>query len=68
MTAKSQHNDPRPRIAFFAGTFNPFTVGHASIVERALSVFDKVVIGVGINSLKTTSVEAERRALVISRL
>ena len=33
----------------FTGTFNPFTIGHADIVERALSIFDKVVIGVGYN-------------------
>lgn len=67
MTVKSLSNN-QPRIAFFAGSFDPFTVGHASIVERALSLFDGVVIGVGINSLKTTAVEAERRALIISNL
>lgn len=52
------------RKAFFAGSFNPFTKGHADIVERALRVFDKVVIGVGINKDKprtkpdTSAIEA----------
>lgn len=67
MTAKSHNNSPR-QVAFFAGSFDPFTIGHASIVERALKIFDIVVIGVGVNSLKTSAVEAERRALSIVRL
>lgn len=45
------------RIAFFAGSFNPFTVGHQSVVERALEIFDRVVIGVGINADKPGSVD-----------
>ena len=67
MTAKSHSNSSR-QVVFFAGSFDPFTIGHASIVERALKIFDIVVIGVGINSLKTSAVEAERRGLSIVRL
>ena len=33
------------RIALFPGSFNPFTKGHANIVNRALTLFDKVIIG-----------------------
>ena len=40
--------------AVFAGSFNPFTIGHASIVERALPIFDSITIGVGVNSSKVT--------------
>lgn len=40
------------RIAIFPGSFNPFTKGHADIVSRALTLFDKVIIGIGINSEK----------------
>jgi pantetheine-phosphate adenylyltransferase len=40
------------RIALFPGSFNPFTKGHADIVRRALTMFDKVIIGIGINSEK----------------
>ncbi|MDE5567390.1 MAG: pantetheine-phosphate adenylyltransferase [Muribaculaceae bacterium] len=66
MTAKSSSN--KKRIAFFAGSFDPFTIGHASIVERGLAIFDEIVIGIGINSLKTSAEEAERRARHIIRL
>ena len=38
--------------AFFAGSFNPFTRGHASIVERALPLFDNIIIGIGVNAEK----------------
>ena len=37
------------RIALFTGSFNPFTIGHRSVVERALPLFDEIVIAVGIN-------------------
>ena len=37
------------RKIFFAGTFNPFTIGHDDLVRRALTLFDEVVIGIGIN-------------------
>ena len=37
------------RIAIYPGTFDPFTIGHKSIVERGLTLFDKIIIAVGIN-------------------
>lgn len=37
------------RTALFAGSFRPFTIGHADIVSRALAVFDRVVVCVGVN-------------------
>lgn len=40
------------RIALFPGSFNPFTIGHENIVNRSLTMFDKVIIGIGINSEK----------------
>ena len=41
------------RTGIFVGSFDPFTIGHDSIVRRALPLFDKIVIGVGINERKT---------------
>lgn len=41
------------RTALFAGSFNPFTVGHMSILRRGLELFDRVVIMIGINESKT---------------
>ncbi len=40
------------RIAIYPGTFDPFTIGHKSIVERGLTLFDKIIIAVGINDAK----------------
>ncbi|HIU88813.1 MAG TPA: adenylyltransferase/cytidyltransferase family protein, partial [Candidatus Caccomonas pullistercoris] len=40
------------KVAIFPGSFDPFTIGHASIVERGLPLFDEIVIGVGLNESK----------------
>lgn len=49
------------RIAFFAGTFDPFTVGHQSVVERGLGIFDRIVIGIGVNAAKTATEDVQER-------
>ena len=58
----------RRKIAIFPGSFDPFTVGHASIVERGLPLFDEIVIGVGINENKRALYSSDRRVEAISRL
>ncbi len=40
------------KIALFPGSFDPFTIGHESIVRRALSLFDRIIIAVGYNTSK----------------
>lgn len=40
------------KIGFYPGSFDPFTKGHLHVVKRACSLFDKVVIGIGINPNK----------------
>ena len=40
------------KIAIFPGSFSPFTIGHQSIVNKALPLFDKIVISIGINPEK----------------
>ena len=42
----------RPMRVLFPGSFNPFTIGHKNIVDRALKLFDSVVVAVGVNSEK----------------
>lgn len=41
--------------ALFPGSFNPFTIGHKNIVDRAVKMFDKVVVAIGVNSSKEPS-------------
>jgi pantetheine-phosphate adenylyltransferase len=48
-----------PKVALFPGSFDPFTKGHEDVVLRALSLFDKVVIGIGVNASKSRYFEAE---------
>jgi pantetheine-phosphate adenylyltransferase len=40
------------KIALFPGSFDPITLGHYDIIQRALPLFDKIIIGVGVNSSK----------------
>ncbi len=53
--------------ALFPGSFNPFTRGHQSIVERGLRLFDHIVVGVGRNTAKPTD-DAEACAQTIAAL
>lgn len=55
------------KTAIFPGSFNPFTIGHKDIVVRALSIFDRVIIAIGINADKATTSDAELRAESIKR-
>lgn len=55
------------RTALFTGSFNPFTIGHADIVERALNVFDRIVIGVGYNPEKLVA-DVEDRVKAIEKV
>ena len=50
------------------GTFDPFTIGHESVVSRALGLFDLLVIGVGRNSAKNPVQSVDERVLAIERL
>mgnify|MGYP002732771104 CR=1 FL=1 len=52
----------------FVGSFDPFTIGHDDIVRRALPLFTKLVIGVGVNPEKHCMFPAEERIGAIQRL
>jgi pantetheine-phosphate adenylyltransferase len=57
------------RIALFPGSFDPFTIGHESIVKRALSMFDEIVIAVGANiSKKGSCFPVESRLAMIDKV
>ena len=52
----------------FVGSFDPFTIGHDSIVRRVLPLFDHIIIGVGVNERKKYMLSAEERVNRIKRL
>ena len=56
------------KVAIFPGSFDPFTVGHASIVQRGLPMFDRIVIGVGVNDSKRSLLTPEERVEAIRKL
>lgn len=51
--------------AIFPGTFDPFTIGHYSIVQRGLTFFDEIIIGIGLNQTKKTLFSVEKRIEMI---
>jgi pantetheine-phosphate adenylyltransferase len=54
--------------AIFPGTFDPITIGHVSIIERALKLFDEIIIAIGINLNKKTFFPLEKRMEMIASL
>ena len=56
------------QTALFVGSFDPFTIGHADIVDRTLKLFGRIVIGVGINPEKHCMITAEDRINAIKCL
>lgn len=56
------------RIAIFPGSFDPFTIGHQAIVDRALQLFDGLVIAFGINRSKTPYLPLEDRVAFVKAL
>ena len=55
------------RRAIFPGTFDPFTIGHYSVVTRTLTFMDEVIIGIGINENKNTYFPIEKRVEMIRK-
>lgn len=55
-------------IAVFPGSFDPITVGHESIIRRALPLFSKIIIAIGINSTKNTCFSLEERKSFIGEV
>jgi len=55
------------KTAIFPGTFDPFTLGHQDIVNRALPIFDKIIIAIGVNEEKTPLFPLVERIEIIGK-
>jgi pantetheine-phosphate adenylyltransferase len=56
------------RVALFPGTFDPFTIGHESLVKRGLLLMDEIVIAIGVNDSKKTYFTLDQRIEFITKL
>jgi pantetheine-phosphate adenylyltransferase len=56
------------RICLFPGTFDPLTLGHVDIINRALPLFDKIVVGIGLNAAKAPMFSPEQRVKWIKEI
>jgi pantetheine-phosphate adenylyltransferase len=56
------------RICLFPGTFDPLTLGHVDIINRALPLFDKIVVGIGLNAAKGPMFTPEQRLAWIQEI
>lgn len=56
------------KTALFPGTFDPFTIGHQSLVRRGLNLVDEIVIAIGVNDKKLTYFSLEKRIKAIKCL
>lgn len=54
-------------IALFPGSFDPFTSGHLNILSRALTIFDEVIVAVGVNQAKKGFFTMEQRQDIIAQ-
>jgi pantetheine-phosphate adenylyltransferase len=56
------------KIAVFPGSFDPITKGHESIIQRALPLFDKIIVAIGVNSTKEGFFPTEKRKQWIEKI
>lgn len=56
------------KTAIFPGSFDPFTIGHKDITDRALAIFDKVIIGIGFNENKSSFIDVKERVEAIENV
>lgn len=54
------------RIALFPGSFDPFTLGHKAIVDEGLKIFDKIIVGIGVNNEKQGLLTTSNRIKLIN--
>jgi len=53
------------KVAIFPGTFDPFTIGHESLIRRGLTIVDEIIVSIGINDTKKSYFSLEKRIKII---
>lgn len=56
------------KVAVFPGSFDPFTVGHENIVLRALGLFDRIIVAIGVHSTKQPLFKIETRVKMVNKV
>lgn len=64
----SPQNEGHKHVAIYAGSFDPITYGHLDVLTRARSLFDSIVLGIGINPEKSPMFSLEERVTMASSL
>lgn len=59
--------EPQPRIAVYTGSFDPVTLGHVNVIERASRLVDKLIVGVGVNPEKGSLFTTQERVDLIEQ-
>ena len=54
------------KIALFPGSFDPITIAHVDILRRGMPLFDKIVVGIGLNSAKQNFLTADKREQILN--
>ena len=57
--------DLSPRIAVYPGSFDPITLGHQNVIKRASGLFDRLIVGVGVNTEKLLMFDSDERMELI---
>ena len=57
--------EPRCRVAVYPGSFDPITLGHLNVMERVSTLFDRLIVGVGVNTEKEPMFDADERMRLI---
>ncbi len=58
----------KARIAVYTGSFDPVTLGHVNVIERAAKLFDKLIVGIGVNVEKKALFTPEERVELLRRV
>jgi pantetheine-phosphate adenylyltransferase len=62
------NTQPAHRVVVYTGTFDPITLGHLNVIQRGASLFDSLIVGVGINTKKEPMFTADERVDLVRRV